>query len=119
MAALPPPGTIAPMSCTRLFYCTFPNATEAEAVARQLVESRLAACVSIVGSVRSIYRWEDKVCSEEECMIIAKTTAARFDALKVRILELHSYDCPEVVAVNIDDGHEAYLQWIAGETSPK
>jgi periplasmic divalent cation tolerance protein len=105
------------MSSARLVYCTFPNASEAEEVARALVHSRLAACVNIVGSVRSIYRWEGEVCSEEEYMIIAKTMDSRFDALKAKILELHSYDCPEVVAVNIDDGHEAYLQWIAEETS--
>lgn len=104
------------MHGAQLVYCTFPNATEAEEVARALVESQLAACVNIVGAVRSVYRWKGKVCSEEECMIIAKTTAARFAELKAKILELHSYDCPEVVAVNIDDGNEPYLQWIAEET---
>tara|TARA_R110002073_G_scaffold336577_1_gene535933 strand:- start:18892 stop:19212 length:321 start_codon:yes stop_codon:yes gene_type:complete len=104
------------MSPAQLVYCTFPNASEADSVARALVAARLAACVNIVGSVRSVYRWKGEVCSEEECMIIAKTTRARFADLKAKILELHSYDCPEVVAVGIDDGHEAYLQWIADET---
>ena len=105
------------MHGAQLVYCTFPNATEAEQVARALVESQLAACVNIVGAVRSVYRWKGEVCSEEECMIIAKTTAARFAELKTKLLALHSYDCPEIVAVNIDDGHEAYLQWIAEENS--
>jgi periplasmic divalent cation tolerance protein len=104
------------MHGAQLVYCTFPNAAEAEEVARALVESQLAACVNLVGAVRSVYRWKGEVCSEEECMIIAKTTDARFAELKMKILELHSYDCPEVVAVNIDDGHEAYVQWIAEET---
>ncbi len=86
-------------------------------MARQLVQSQLAACVNIIGSVRSVYSWKGEVCCDDECMIVAKTVDSRFGALKERILELHSYDCPEIVAVCINDGHEAYLRWISQETN--
>ncbi len=104
------------MSQVRLVYCTFPSAQAAESAARALVETRAAACVSVLPGVRSVYRWQGEVCAEDEVMIIAKTTAERFPALRQELWALHSYDCPEIVAVPIEDGHEAYLAWVGSET---
>lgn len=104
------------MTDTLMVYCTFPSLESAEAAARQLVDQRCAACVNVLDSVRSVYRWEGEVCVEGECLTISKTTKAGFERLKRSLLEIHPYDCPEVVAVSIADGHEAYLQWVAEET---
>ncbi len=104
------------MGDSLLVYCTFPNVESAESMARALVDQRLAACVNVLDSVRSVYRWEGEVCAETECMTIAKTTVSCFELLKAHILKLHPYDCPEVVAVKIEHGHDDYLRWIAAET---
>ena len=87
-----------------------------EKIARTLVAEQLAACVNIVPGIRSFYRWEGKVTDDTELLLLIKTKAALFDALKERVLALHSYDLPEVVALSIEKGHEPYLDWIDGET---
>ncbi|HOY63049.1 MAG: Divalent-cation tolerance protein CutA [bacterium ADurb.Bin236] len=93
-------------------YITAPNEEEAERIARMLVDKRLAACVALVSPIRSIYRWKEEVCDEKEVLLIAKTTAAMFGALRDAVLEAHSYEVPEIVAVPIADGEPRYLQWI-------
>jgi periplasmic divalent cation tolerance protein len=85
-------------------------------IARDLVEARLAACVNVVGSVRSIYRWEGKVCDEGEELLVAKTVASRVDALIARVREIHPYSVPEVIALPVVAGSAPYLEWVAGET---
>jgi periplasmic divalent cation tolerance protein len=85
---------------------------EAAGIARSLVEEGLVACVNLVPGVRSIYRWQGRVCDEQECLLIAKTSAARFEALKARVVELHSYEVPEVIALSVIGGHQAYLAWV-------
>ena len=88
--------------------------TEAEAshIARALVESGLAACVNVVPGVNSIYRWEGAVRTDSEWLLVVKTRRDRFDEVRAAIRELHSYEVPEVVMLDIADGDAAYLAWI-------
>ncbi len=95
---------------------TAPSADQAAELGRAVVTERLAACASIVPAVRSIYRWEGKVQDEPEALLVIKTTRARFEPLRDRILALHPYQVPEVLALRVEAGHAAYLAWIAGET---
>lgn len=85
---------------------------EAERIAMALVERRLAACVQIVGPVHSVYRWQGNVEQADEWLCQAKTTRDRHDAVEAAIRELHSYDCPEIIAVPIVAGSTAYFQWL-------
>jgi periplasmic divalent cation tolerance protein len=102
-----------------MVFVTAPDEACAVRLARQVVEEGLAACGNLVGGVRSIYRWQGEIHDEPESMVIFKTTVARFEALKQRILELHPYDCPEVLGVDVADGHADYLAWVAGMVEPK
>src|SRR5512139_2849116 len=95
---------------------TTPSPERAAEIARTLVEERLAACGNVVPGIRSIYRWEGKVQDDAEALLLLKTTRARFDALRERVLALHPYDVPEVIALPVEDGTERYLAWIAAET---
>jgi periplasmic divalent cation tolerance protein len=85
---------------------------EAEPLARALVQERLAACVNL-SPVRSCYIWEGKTNLDEEMLLIIKTKKSQFEPLKKRILELHSYAVPEIIALPIVEGHQPYLDWIA------
>jgi periplasmic divalent cation tolerance protein len=96
---------------------TTPDPDSAEKIASALVEERLAACVNIVPAVRSIYRWEGKVTRDAESLMIIKTTAERYAAAELRIKELHSYTTPEVIALRLEAGSAAYLEWLSGSTS--
>ncbi len=95
---------------------TVPSADKAAEIARALVEERLAACGNVVPQVRSIYRWEGAVQHEAEALLLLKTTRERFEALRARVLSLHPYQVPEVIALPVEAGHGAYLEWIAGST---
>ena len=97
-------------------FCTCPDASSAEHIARALVEERLAACVSRIGGVVSTYRWQDKVCRDDETLLLIKSASERFDAVRERIVALHPYELPEIIAVDIGRGLPAYLDWIARET---
>jgi periplasmic divalent cation tolerance protein len=99
-----------------LILVTAGSETEAETIAKTLVEERLVACVNIVSPIRSIYRWEGKVADEREWLLIMKTPAARFAEVEARVKALHSYQVPEVIAIPIQDGSEAYLRWIRAGT---
>jgi periplasmic divalent cation tolerance protein len=79
-----------------------------------LVERRLAACVTIVGSACSIYRWQGKIEEEDEKLLLIKTERRLFEALRTTIRELHSYEVPEVLALPIDAGDADYLEWLSG-----
>lgn len=92
-------------------YVTAP-VSEGGGLARALVERRLAACVNIVPSVRSIYCWKEEVCDDEEALLVIKTRAARLEALRAAVVELHSYDVPEVIALPLVGGHAPYLSWV-------
>ena len=91
---------------------------EAQKIADALVEERLVACVNIVADVFSIYRWQGKVVREPECLLLAKTTGKKFDALIKRVKELHSYECPCIIATPIVEGSKDFLSWLEEETSP-
>jgi periplasmic divalent cation tolerance protein len=94
---------------------TFPDPEKAAQIARVLVEERLAACVNLVPAVRSIYRWQGAIQDDAESLAIIKTTADRQAALAARLVELHPYEVPEIIAVPVAAGHAPYLAWLAGE----
>jgi periplasmic divalent cation tolerance protein len=96
---------------------TTPTPERAAEIARALVEERLAACGNVVPGLRSIYRWEGRVQEDPEALLILKTTRARFEALRDRVLALHPYQVPEVIALPVEAGSAPYLAWIAAETS--
>lgn len=96
--------------------CTSPDADSAERIATALVDERLAACVNILPGVRSVYRWQDQVERAEEVLLLIKTMPDRFQQLKARLLELHPYELPEVLAVETDHAHPDYLLWVAAQT---
>lgn len=91
---------------------------EAEALAAALVENRLAACVQIVGPAKSIYSWEGKVETAEEFMLLVKTSSERYRAVESEIRRLHTYQVPEILAVPVEQGFEAYLNWLRDQVSP-
>lgn len=93
-------------------YAVFANADEAERIGRAMVEERLAACVNLLGPIRSIYRWQGAVESADEVAAIFKTSHAQADALITRIAALHSYDVPCVVTWPIDKITSAYAEWV-------
>jgi len=95
-----------------IVFMTASGEDEAVRIGRSVVEEGLAACCNISKGLRSIYRWQGKVCDEQEVLCILKTRAVLFEKLKDRIVELHSYDVPEVIAIDIKDGHADYLRWI-------
>jgi|SRR5579872_4839519 periplasmic divalent cation tolerance protein len=100
------------MTDKRIVLSTVGSEQEARKIARYLVEQRLAACVNIVPQIESIYRWEGKVESSREWLLLIKTTAANFSKVRDAIGELHSYDLPECIAVSIEEGSTGYLRWI-------
>jgi periplasmic divalent cation tolerance protein len=95
-----------------LVHCTVPDLATAERIARALVEEGLAACVSRQPGLRSVYRWQGAIEEAEEVLLSIKTTAARFDALRERVLALHPYEVPEIVAVEVAQAHPAYAAWV-------
>lgn len=99
-----------------LVFCTFPTADEARQIGTQLVELQAAACVNLVPSIESIYRWDGEIKDSTEVLALIKTTANNFPELQARIDELHPYDVPEVIAVPIERGAPAYLSWISAMT---
>lgn len=88
-------------------------------IARHLVEGGFAACVNLLPGVTSIYRWRQQLCEDAETLLIAKTAADRFEALRAAVLAVHPYELPEVVAVNATDLHPPYLQWLLHESSSR
>ena len=102
----------------RLLYATAPDEETARRIARALVEDRLAACVNLFPQMRSVYRWEGSVESASETAMIVKTTASAADRARDRILNLHPYDEPAVIALEVDGVRSSipFLEWIARET---
>jgi len=100
------------MTDKRIVLSTAGSEEEARKMANHLVESRLAACVNIVLHVESIYRWEGKVESGREWLLIIKTSAELFPAVRDAIRELHSYELPECIAIDVEDGSTEYLEWL-------
>ena len=100
------------MTDKRIVLSTAGSEDEARKIATHLVERRLAACVNIVPQIESVYRWQGKVESSREWLLLIKTTVERFSSIRDAIQQLHSYELPECIAINIEDGSAAYLEWI-------
>lgn len=94
---------------------TCPDEATGLALARTLVEERLAACVSVGGAVRSIYRWQGKVEEADERLLVLKARADRLEALAARLVELHPYDVPELLVLPVERGLGPYLEWVLAE----
>lgn len=99
-----------------LVLCSCPDEASAERIATALVEEHLAACVNRIRDIASTYRWQGKVCHDSEQLLLIKSTRERFEALRERILALHPYELPEVIAVDIALGSAEYLEWITAAT---
>ena len=97
---------------------TCPSRAVARRMAARLIERRLAACVNLVPAVESVFRWQGKTERCREALLVMKTTAARFIALKRAVLALHPYHVPEIIALPVTAGHAPYLDWVARSSSP-
>ena len=103
---------------------TCASTEEAQRVARALVEKRLAACINVIPGIRSVYRWKntdgkDAILDEEEVLLVIKTSRALMEELKDEIERLHSYEVPEVIALQVVDGSDRYLAWMNRELAHK
>lgn len=101
-----------PMTNTKLVYITTKNITEAKQIGGDLVREHLAACVNILPQMTSIYYWQGAVQTDEETVLIAKTTAALVTQLIQRVKALHSYDTPAILVLDVEAGNNAYLEWL-------
>src|ERR1700743_2246753 len=106
------------MSNALIVLATASNAEEASRIADALVGGHLAACVNIVSGVESVYRWEGRIARDKETLMIIKTTDDRYAELEAQIKALHGYTTPEVIAIKIERGAEAYLQWLGESVTP-
>jgi periplasmic divalent cation tolerance protein len=102
-----------------LVLTTAPDGEVAERIGTSLVEERLAACANVVPSVTSIYRWEGTLQREAEVLVLLKTTTDGVEALRDRLVELHPYDVPEIIALSVKAGHLPYLAWVDAEVDPR
>ncbi len=98
-------------------FVTAPGMESGLALARQVVEESLAACVNVIPNVTSVFRWDEKVNVEEEVLLILKTSAVEGPALIARVAELHEYEVPEVLSLRVEDGFGPYLDWVGECTS--
>jgi periplasmic divalent cation tolerance protein len=99
-----------------LILVTVPNDAVADRIAHTLVAEQLVACVNVVPGVRSIYAWEGEICNEGELQCLLKTRRELFSAVRERVLELHPYQIPEIIALPLVEGHPDYLAWLRGNT---
>jgi periplasmic divalent cation tolerance protein len=97
--------------------CTFPTLEVARQIGTLLVETQHAACVNLVPSIESIYRWEGKVESGKEVLALFKTTSLGYAALEARLKELHPYAVPEIIALPVHQAFRPYAEWVAGSIS--
>lgn len=99
-------------------FCTCPSAEEAEKLARRLVEAKTAACVNVLGGVRSFYRWQGALEDAAEWLLVIKSSRPAFGRLRAEIEKAHSYQVPEILALPVVDGSESYLAWLDAELQP-
>lgn len=93
-------------------FITAPNREEALQIGNALVEEKLAACVHLVPGLTSIYRWKGAICQDEEILLMAKSQYSQLNEIVRCVIEIHSYEVPEIVAIPIAGGSQAYLDWI-------
>lgn len=91
---------------------TAPSEDVAASIGRTLVEEGLIACANLVPQVRSLYRWQGKTCDEREVLVVMKLAAERYEQVRARIVALHPYEVPEVLRLDVTDGHHPYVQWV-------
>lgn len=104
------------MTDALLVLTTLPNSDVAADLGKTVVNERLAACASLVPALRSIYKWQGGIQDENEVLVLFKTRQTLFEALKQRILELHPYEVPEILAIPVEQAHQPYLDWLTRET---
>ncbi len=100
-----------------VIYCTVPNKKLAKEITAVLMKHRLAACVSMVENVKSIFSWEGEICEEKEILMMIKTRRSNYGKIKLVIEDMHTYSVPEIIALPIVDCSEDYLKWLAKETA--
>lgn len=98
---------------------TCASAEEADRIAHQLLEKRLAACVNILTGARSLYRWQGAIEEAAECLLLIKSRQGLWEDLRAEIERLHSYEVPEILLLAIEDGSPAYLDWLAAQLAPR
>jgi periplasmic divalent cation tolerance protein len=101
-----------PIPSARIVLTTVPGPDEAASLARALVEERLAACATLIPVVQSVYRWQGEVESSTETLLLIKTAADKLSALEARLHELHGYQVPEFLVLEVESGSHAYLEWL-------
>lgn len=99
-----------------MVYITTPNESEALGIAHTIVEEQLAACANIIPNMKSVYIWKGASVVDTEVILIFKTVASKFEQLKKRVVELHSYELPCIISIPINQGHQPYFDWIADQT---
>ena len=104
----------------RFIYITTKDRSEAEKIARVLVEEKLAACANIIDNMSSVYRWEGNVVTDNECILVAKTSYSNVHPLTKRVKEIHSYEVPCVISLKISEqeGNPEYLNWLVNSVKP-
>ncbi|MHA1369315.1 MAG: divalent-cation tolerance protein CutA [Promethearchaeota archaeon] len=100
-----------------LILSTAPNINEAKTIARSLVDSKLVACVNIIPEIMSVYTWKGEINEDNECILFMKTKKDLVGPVIDKVKEIHSYECPEIISIPIEFGHEPYLKWIDEVTS--
>ena len=98
-------------------FMTASSYAEAESIAENIVSHKLAACVNILPNMKSFYWWDDKVCKDDELLLVAKIKTSLFKDLEKAVKKLHSYDVPEIILLPIENGSNAYLQWMEKVTT--
>lgn len=95
---------------------TVTNRKEAVRIGEEMVHMKLAACANVIPGIQSIYRWKGKVTKAQEVLLILKSTKPRYRALEKAIKAMHAYEVPEVIALPVTEGLEAYVRWVRDET---
>lgn len=99
-----------------VIFCTTKDKDEAQSLSKYLLEANLCACVNIAESISSLFMWNGGMQSENECLMVIKTSSRVYDKLEEMIKKYHSYDVPEIIAIPIIKGSKEYLNWIEEET---
>lgn len=100
-----------------LVMTSLPDEDAAKVLAKRLIDAHLAACVQVQRGVQSLYRWEGRICEEQEAVLVAKTTAQQWPAISAFIKQNHPYDVPEIIAQLVTHSHADYARWVVAETS--